>query len=254
MAGLVSLATAIFSGGGDKRADVALFEYNERDELVRDIRGGVGLRFQYYPETISDSKSVNYQQQVIPGGSLPLYQWTSSGERVVSFTAYFTSDVDLLAKGSEGAAGLAGRLKSAALQSRNVDIRSAIIWLRRLMLPRYGTVQVQGTGVPITYPPRKLLLIIPNSGIGMSGGDTGSREGVAAHSVWCVMTQCEVNYESMFPSGFPRIVTVHLAFAQIAQNGNGVVFPAVTDSMDNAVSGKTPPFVGYTLRSTTKFG
>jgi hypothetical protein len=254
MAGLISLATAALGSTPEKRADVALFEYNEKDELVRNASGGVGLRFQYFPDTISDSKAVNYQQQAIPGGSLPLYQWINSGERVISFTAYFTSDVDLLAKGQGRALSIAARLKGAGVKSRSPDIRSALVWLRRLVLPRYGTVEVQGTGVPITYPPRKLLLVIPNSGIGMYGGDSGFREGVAAHSVWCILTQCEFNFVSFFPSGFPRIVTANLAFSQIAQRGDGVVFPSATQSMDGAVSGFTQPFLGYNLRSATKFG
>src|SRR5690606_21461705 len=115
-------------------------------------------------ETITDTKSINYQAKEIPGGSLPLYQWVSSGERAISFEAVFTADVDLASDKDAFT-----KLVSKGQSHRNVDVRSALVWLRRFMLPRYVE---EKQGVPLTQSPRKCVLYIPNSGIGLNGGRT----------------------------------------------------------------------------------
>lgn len=43
--------------------------------------------FQYYPETISDSRGVSYSSRDVLGGSHPIYQWTHGSERTISFSA-----------------------------------------------------------------------------------------------------------------------------------------------------------------------
>lgn len=233
---------------------------------------GTPLRFQYFPESLSDSKAINYQQKEVPGGSLPIYQWVSSGERSVSFTAFFTSDTDLVADPQ-----LAASLQESTLgmRDRNVDIRSAVAWLRSFMLPRYvngstgggggsstqGTAPTGATGVGsgnvsagvtyLTLPPRRLRLYIPNSGIGIAGGMMSAQEQQSnPDSVTCVMTQCEVEWSAYFPSGCPRIATVQLAFAQVAQLGQRVVFPSA-DGMQTIVKGTQQAgrtkFFGYKL-------
>lgn len=219
-----------------------------------------------------DRQTTEALRQTIPGGSLPLYQWVSSGERGISFTATFTSDTDLVADPQ-----LATSLheSTSGLRERNVDIRSAVAWLRSFMHPRYvngstgggGGNSVQGTaptsnvGVGsgsqssglsyLTLPPRRLRLYIPNSGIGIAGGMVSAQEQQSmADSVTCVMTQCEVEWTAYFPSGCPRIATVQLAFSQIAQLGQRVVFPSA-DGMQAVVQGTqqpgTPKFFGYKL-------
>ena len=194
------------------------------------------VAFQYFPESISDGKNINYQQKDIPGGSLPLYQWVSSGERLITFTAVFTCDVDYAAAKASidptdpssvaidvATTALQGRLKASGQIRRNPDIRGAIAWLRRYMLPTYdGTFQA-----PITRAPNKLRLYLPNSGIGVLGGSDAA--GGSIDSICCVMTQCEANYEAYFPSGLLRVATVSLAFAQIPQFRGGVFFPHAND-------------------------
>jgi hypothetical protein len=233
---------------------------------------GTPLRFQYFPESLTDSKAINYQQKEVPGGSLPLYQWVSSGERSIIFTAFFTSDTDLVADPQ-----LAESLQSSTLglRDRNVDIRSAVAWLRSFMLPRYvngstgggggssvqGTAPTGNTGVGsgaqssgvtyLTLPPRRVRLYIPNSGIGVAGGMMGAQEQQALpDSVTCVMTQCEVEWTAYFPSGCPRIASVQLGFAQVAQLGQRVLFPSA-DGMQSVVQGSPDRgrtrFYGYKL-------
>ena len=53
---------------------------------------GGSQAFQYYPEQISDSKSPEWVRKNIPGGSHPIVNFISGGERVLSFAAVFTND------------------------------------------------------------------------------------------------------------------------------------------------------------------
>ena len=200
--------------------------------------------FQYFPETITDTKAINYQTREIPGGSLPLYQWISSGERVISFTALFTTDVDLLVDPSSFL-----KIKQNGQLRRNVDVRTALLWLRRFLLPRYD--DDGGLGVPLTSAPRKMILRIPNSGFGLTGGTYGAEayqgEGafsnpivhdpvVEGDAIPCIMTQCDITYEAFFPSGLPRIASVQLQLAQIAQLAGTVNFPRGSDQLDKIVT------------------
>jgi hypothetical protein len=209
---------------------------------------GGSMVLQYFPETVSDSKAVNYQQKEIFGGSLPLYQWISGGERLISFTATFTCDVDLLDPNSyENRENLFQRLKNAGEARRNVDIRAAIVWLRGYILPTYleSTTDTQNEntkgGHALTIAPRKLLLSMPGTGIGLAGGDDGQS---GQDSIPALMTQCEVSHEAFFPSGLPRITTVQLAFAQIGQLKGAVTFPSRTPFYDDARKGRGI-FLGY---------
>ena len=118
MAGLTSLATAL-SSNQIKRTCSALITQLSSD----DSQGELGsLAFQYFPETINDSKRINYTEKDIPGGSLPIYNWVNSGARVISFTAIFTSDVDL-----QASFGVYDRLAAIGQTNRNVDIRSSLM-------------------------------------------------------------------------------------------------------------------------------
>lgn len=230
MPALKSLAAALQSKLPDKTSNAYLIELDKStDALAKNKQGQPAyVGFQYFPETLQDSKSINYQQKEIPGGSLPLYQWVASGERLISFTAVFTCDVDY----GGGSAALANtiveaqaavaaeealreRLHSAGQLRRNPDLRGAVAWLRRYMVPSYDK--------DYTYAPNKLRLYLPNSGIGYAGGSDASTS--APDSIHCVMTQCEVTYEAFFPSGWCRSLTVALSFAQIPQFNGGVYFP-----------------------------
>lgn len=241
MAGLVGLATALGPGLlSEKRSMATLIE------LAVDSDKAISAQaFQYFPESISDNKAVNWQTKEIPGGSLPVYQWVASGERTISFTAQFSADIDLALLVTEAGA-FAGnaakeRLKSSGQGERNVDIRSAILWLRQYMLPTYDSSKQR------TIPPAKLKLNLPQSGIGLAGGSNNftSQE---PDSIVCVMTSCDVTWEKFFPSGNPRLASVSLAFAQIPQYNQVVSFPGRSDDMLEAT------FNGKTIANTVFFG
>jgi len=249
---LGSLATGLRTVMNSRRSEVYMIELDRDDRpLSATSRGDAGTgvvpgggapsdtrrKFQYYPDSITDTKQVNYSTKEVPGGSLPLYQWVNSGERTISFTAVFTTDVDhyafrsldtfLTASGGEfelaaKAQAAAERLRAVGVNERNAYIPGALAWLRRFMLPRYG--EQSEVGVPFTEPPRKLYLVFPGTNIHWSGGDGGFS---ANSALLCIMTQCDVTYEALFPSGNPRIVTVQLSFAEVPQKGGSVRFPRV---------------------------
>lgn len=233
MPGLASLSKSLISRINERKSQVILSELGPDDNP---IPGGSYLAFQYFPESIVDTKAINYQTREIPGASLPLYQWISSGERIVSFQAYFTSDVDLTA-----ATDTFSKLQQNGLLRRNVDVRTALLWLRRFMFPRYG--DSTEVGVPLTFAPRKIILWIPGMGLGLQGGDLPAKTAGSIvdertrDQMLCIMTQCDITYEAEFPSGLPRIASVQCSFAQIAQRAGTVAFPAANDFLDNLVSG-----------------
>lgn len=262
-ANIQTLADSLSSYLSTRKSDAYLVELGSDDRPLVKNGQAVTLAFQYFPDTISDTKAVNYQQKEIPGGSLPLYQWINGGERLISFTAYFSSDVDLLSASSPtgkiaSALGQGGnitdRIRSAGEAKHNIDIRSAVAWLRRYMLPSYSNeTKADMVGVPLTFAPSKLLLVLPGSGIGIAGGESGFQTGNDA--VLCVMTQCDVTYEKFFPSGLPRIVSVSLAFAQVPQLAGFVSFPRRGPNMDSALINEGEEFFfGYTLIPKTKRG
>ncbi len=250
-ANIQSLTAALGSYTSERKSDAFLIELGQDDRPS--ATPGAMRAFQYFPESISDTKATNYQQKEIPGGSLPLYQWINGGERLISFTAVFTSDVDLLnARAPSGLTGvlvgrgekIQDRLKAAGELRRNVDIRAAVAWLRSYVLPSYANGAASGAqiGVPLTLAPAKVKLVLLGSGIGLAGGSTLS----SPDAVDCVMTQCDVTHEKFFPSGLPRVTTVGLAFAQIAQIGGRVHFPRRDKSMNEAIAG-TRHFLGYNM-------
>lgn len=230
MAGLLSLSEALTSTLHKQKGDCLLVELGDDDAPA--IGFASGLAFQYFPDSIHDSKKVNYSAKDIIGGSLPIYQWVNSGARVISFNAIFSCDNDLISESAPS--GLNASLISIGENRRNVDIRSAVLWLRHYMFPRYGE---SGTGATVPKPPRKLYLQIPGSGIGLAGMGSAAEP----DSVTCIMTQCEVVYNAFFPSNLPRMATVSLVFEQVPQLKGKISFPANNTDFDALIYAGTKP-------------
>jgi len=259
MATLGTLAAGIKSVSATRLSEVYITELDSDDLPL--VAGGAPKyrRLQYFPDSISDTKQVTYQPKEVPGGSLPIYQFVGAGERNISFTAYFTTDVDHLVAqqsldfdASGGASfgdqtlpigastrqrsiesaveGMQARLKASGVQGRNPFIPSALVWLRSFMFPRYG--ENAEVGVPITEPPHKLMLHITGSEIERFGGEGSFSAG--GGGILCVMTQCDINIEAFFPSGNIRIASVGLAFSEVPQRGGVIRFPSAS-GMDTYV-------------------
>src|SRR3972149_5875366 len=98
MPGLTSLTRVPFSKLSERKSSAYLIMLDDEGQPVTGNPNEflvAPLRFQYFSESITDSKAINWNAREIPGASLPIYQWISSGERSVSFTAVFSSDLDL---------------------------------------------------------------------------------------------------------------------------------------------------------------
>ena len=253
MAGSFTTLTNAFRGGmAPKSARVYLIplDGHNGDEVLT----GLKRSFQYFPSTISDSQATNYQTKVIPGLSHPLYQWTSGGARTISFQAVFSRDrtynateADAIKTGtgkrddsklgratSGWAAGLMLDISSNK-DPRNVDIPSAIAWLKSHLLPEY-TEDGNGILAPTPrrpLPPRKLILGIP--GVRLNWGVPV----LPATEVYVIMTGCQVTYTSFFHDGTPRIAKVSLSFAEIIQVGGKVTVHDASNLRDVAYGGYT---------------
>ena len=212
----LSLASATTNQLLKKKAPFGIARLGDGDS-VEEI-----MVLQYFPETLSSTKAVNWSPKDIAGGSLPIYQWGSSGEHAISFTAVFHADVDHLAQGLDKASGRYEDVKSAGVLRRNPDVRTALVALRQFMFPQYsGDTE---TGSPQTKAPPKAMLVIPNSKLGLCGGFVDPT-GLAGDTILCLMTQCDITIDSWFPSGNIRLATVSLNFVETPQRGGGVLFP-----------------------------
>jgi hypothetical protein len=107
------------------------------------------------------------------------------------------------------------------------------------MLPSYREYD-QAVGGEITRAPPKLRLVLPRSGIGLAGGSTTTPD-----SVRCIMTQCDVTYEQFFPNGLPRVATVALGFAEVAQVGGTIQFPGRSKALRDEILGGGRASTGY---------
>jgi hypothetical protein len=178
--------------------------------------------FQYFPETINDTKGSIYAEKNIPGGSHPLYQWTGGSTRAISFSAIFSDedndDMDAgLSFGAKEIGGLAagavGMLLGGKKPKHTVDVAAAINWLRGFVYPIYKSAG--GGGIGRVSAPPKAYLMLPGSGI-----SSGVKGFTTEDSVPVIMTQCDVTYEGFFRNGKARFVTVQLSFNEIIQLGD----------------------------------
>jgi len=255
---------------------------NSFTTIARSFRGGLGPRparayivplhgrkgdtpvdeetrtLQYFPATISDTHATNYQTKVIPGLSHPLYQWTSGGARTISFEAVFSRDrtyteeerdnisfrvstLSTLGK-SYGSTNIARGIMSNK-DPRNVDIPSAVAWLKSFLLPDYSTDgdDTYGSTPARPRPPRKLILGMPGVRLNWGVASLPSTE------IYCIMKGCAVSHQAFFHDGTPRLSKVALSFAEIIQVGGRIV---VQDAGNRRRSG----LGGYTLNDQKESG
>jgi hypothetical protein len=184
-----------------------------------------GRSFQYFPEQINDSKGVNYSSKNIPGGSHPLYQFISGGDRTISFSAIFTSDENPAPPGLLSAltGGLnlsintltsaIGLTDAANKKKHTTNVDAAIIWLRSFIYPRYSNGRGDPLGTVVAPPVVRLYL--PNSNI----HGTTPNGSLVLDSIDCIMNQCDVVYDAFYRNGAQRITTVNLSFHETVQTG-----------------------------------
>lgn len=186
----------------------------ELDGVTGQEKKGSLQAFQYFPETISDSKSPNYAKKNIPGGSHPIKSFVDGGERTISFTAIFTADEnpeqtnlaqDLLTGNFNiGPSALFTALTGKKQDKYTSDIAGAVAWLRSFTYPEY-------TPTGAAKPPPLCILFLPNSGI---IGNPSFPDSIVGE-----MVQCDVVYEAFHRNGAPRYTVVNLGFSESVQTG-----------------------------------
>lgn len=241
------LATKLVSRADRRRGMPALIELEHgTDNPMLDRK----FEFQYWPSEIQISKAINYASKDIIGGNAPLQSWSGGGELLISFSTYFTCDMDLLASTPQGAVPseleLDQRLQDLANAGeghRNRDLRDVMAYFARFQLGSYDEPAL--TGGVVTAPPRKVLLILPNMNLArIFGQDSFSGQG--ADALICFIKQADPTIQSAFSSNLPRIISYSFSFAHSAQAGGEVRFPRYTKEQDAkiALRGRWRPLKG----------
>lgn len=197
-----------------KVANFIIAPLDSDGKIDEDLGGSKML--QYFPDSIEDNKSANWQSRDIPGAPLPMYQWVSGGERTFSFTATFTRDMS----------GIIGT--DTDEDKYNVDIDAAIAWLRLLSWNDYE--DLGETGIVATAPP---VLWVHAAGKDSSDINAGTKLGYntkasgnfgsGSSGVYCLLMETGVTRNNWFQDGTVRMATVSLQFAETMQIGQLVV-------------------------------
>lgn len=215
---------------------------------------GLKRYFQYWPEDITDNKGTNYENKNIPGLSHPIYQWISGAQREIGFTAIFTRDrpitaseqADLDAARNAASSALTSfssvisTFSSSIQDNRNVNIPSAVGWLRSFEYPDYSADGNGHASAIRAKPPQKLILGMP--GMDLAHSVQGH---LKVYEMVCLMTQCDVTYSGFFYDGSPRIARVQLQFVQTIQ------FQGRVNQVD-AFAVRSFAYPGYNMVSVPK--
>lgn len=185
--------------------------------------------FQFWPQQVSDNYTPNYATKNIPGGSHPIFQWTSGNGRDVSFTAQFISEIrednralrldnsdfrsritsaastSVIATSGGGAIPGVGPLLLPSSRY-TVNVASAIAALQQYLYPTYDG------NASTAKPPKKLILVLPGTKLGRNDNNDG---------ILCIMRGASVTMESWFPNGELRAASVALKFSEIVQRSTG---------------------------------
>src|ERR1035437_446720 len=126
---------------------------NIKIKMVKgNIEGVNRMILQFFPETISDGNSTNWDSKQIPGGSHPLQMWQSGGGRTISFAiTLFRESLGsvnnaLLPQPSDTNAfdyKDSGADTIKKVDNYNIDIDRALGWLRALTYPKYSDTSVE---------------------------------------------------------------------------------------------------------------
>ena len=230
--GVISSIASVVRGNEVQVTKASLFELDDDDGIGQN--GLKGIQFQYFPETISIQRGVDYQSKDPLGGSHPIYQWLTGSEKVISFKAVFTADEPsygyALTQGQQlnnaieniGAAvsSLArnplatgiGALKGKTGSRFQFNIQKAASYLMSLTYPTYPKGAAQSGRV---RPPPKMFLHLPN--LGMSTNYKADPMNYNGMDV--LLRQCNIEYSSFFRNGEPRVMEVSLDVLETIQIG-----------------------------------
>ena len=188
------------------------------------------MELEFWPSSLSDTKDVNYEVKSIPGSSIPIRHWVSSGERRLSFTVVLVCEIDpgqnLGLSGGVAvpivSSQLGKHIQQYSSTSRGiVDIDKAARWIHSFLYPaRYH----RNDGHAI--PPRKIMVVFPGTQLDEKGG-----RGLLGQVI-----SCPTEIKSWFPSGAPRFATIELTIAQIQDNPWRSFAPTSDDLLSGVTS------------------
>lgn len=208
MANLLSL----FSGDyqlSSKVSELIIAPLNDEGSIDNDLGGEKVL--QYWPDSIEDEMSANWQDRSIPGSAIPLYQWVSGSGHNFSFSTVFSRDLN-------GEIG-----KDIEEDKFNVDVDAAVAWLSMLCMNDYqdvGGVQKAAVAPPVLWLWMKGTNFGYNTtaikALGTSGSD------VTSTGIYCILLNRSVTRKNWFQDGQLRLASVSLSFAEVMQIGQSI--------------------------------
>ena len=201
---------SLFSGTHEissKVAEVIIAPLDDEGAIDSDLGGEKIL--QYWPESVDEDVSANWQERNTPGSPVPLLQWVSGSGRNFSFETVFTRDMN-------------GEIGSDVEEDKfNVDVDAAIAWLRMLCLNDYknvGDVKYAASAPPVLWVLFRGTAMGYNTTAAKSLGTGGSNE----NGIYCVMTQMSTSRKNWFQDGQQRTASVSLSFSEVIQVGQGI--------------------------------
>jgi len=189
-----------------KTAGLIIAPLDDNGKIDESLGGARML--QYFPESIEDNHSANWQSRSIPGSPLPLYQWVAGGERPISMSATFSRDMS-------GEIG-----KDVEEDKYNVDVDAAIAWLKLLVTQDF--VDLGDVGMTAVSPPI-LWLHAVGTKLGYNTKASGAL-GANPEGVYCVLLEVGSARNNWFQNGQVRLASVSLSFAEVMQVGQ-LIYP-----------------------------
>jgi hypothetical protein len=150
--------------------------------------------FQFFPESISDSRSVNIGEVSMPLMPNPLPGLVSSSPRNISFEAVFAQE-KWAGEGND----------NFKWDKHNFNVGIALQVLRSFCYP-------MGAYTPLPQP---LMLNLPGTRIGIDQAET------RGDTVFCLLKDYNATRKAFFPDGSIRVASVHLSFQEFSVLGGG---------------------------------
>lgn len=194
--------------------------------------------FMLNPNSYEENKSANWNQQLVPGQSDPVLQWSSSGPRTLSFEALITADTAYYDSGNafskpgeekdpiKRTLTEVGKIASSFFnviippprltidqklqKNDNLDISNYLNYYRSLLYPEYGKKYVPtNLSRTVTQSPP---LVVMYSGNSINKLPLGSKI-TNVHDVW-VVTDLKIRVTKQLPNLAPMEAVVQFSLLQ----------------------------------------
>ncbi len=211
----------------------ALFRVSPDGSIMKNETGV----FMLNPSSYEENKNANWNQQLVPGQSDPVLQWSSSGARTLSFEALVTADTSYYDSGVVNKPGeekdpvkktlqAIGQIASAFFnitvppprttveektsKGDALDISNYLNYYRSLLYPEYGkTYTPNNLSRTVTQSPP---LVVMYSGASINKLALGSKI-TNVHDVW-VVTDIKIRVTKQLPNLAPMEAVVQFSLLQ----------------------------------------